>query len=92
MYIEGSFVYIQKLQIQKSFTIFDDIQSSLLKKRLSQSGFTCPKLRMKTLEQGVNMFKVNTKDTRWRRSGVFIVNFEDLLHLILVLILLTVNM
>ena len=51
---EGSFVYIQKLQIQKYFTIFDEIQSSLLKKRLSQPGFTIPKLRMKTLEQSVN--------------------------------------
>ena len=33
------------------------------------------------------MFKVNTKDTR-RRSGVFIVNFE---HVILVSLLLTLN-
>ena len=32
------------------------------------------------------MFKVNNKDTRatqWRRSGVFIANVEDILHLVL---------
>ena len=36
------------------------------------------------------MFKVNNKDTRmtlmglwWRRSGVFYVNFEHILHLVL---------
>ena len=42
------------------------------------------------------MFKVNNKDTRtphWRRSGVFIVNFEHIfLHLVLVFLLLTLNM
>ena len=37
------------------------------------------------------MFKVNNKDTRtkhWRRSGTFTVNFEHILHLVLVLLLL----
>ena len=44
------------------------------------------------------MFKVNKKDTRtterrqWRRSGVFIVNFEHILHLVLVFLFLTLNM
>ena len=40
-----------------------------------------------------NMFKVNNKDTRrhWRRSGLFIVNFEHILHLVLVFLLLTLN-
>ena len=54
------------------------------------------------------MFKVNNKDTRttlcskltiktperrqWRRSGVFIVNFEHISHLVLVFLLLTLNM
>ena len=35
------------------------------------------------------MFKVNNK---WRRSGVFIVNFEYISHLALVILLLTLNM
>ena len=35
------------------------------------------------------MFKVNNKDTL---SGVFIVNFEHILHLVLVFLLLTLNM
>ena len=39
------------------------------------------------------MLKVNNKDTRptpmGRRSGVFIVNFEDISHLVLVFLLLT---
>ena len=38
-----------------------------------------------------NMFKVNNKDT-WRRSGVFIVNFEHISHLALVFLLFTFNM
>ena len=36
------------------------------------------------------MFKVNIKDTR-RRSGVFLVNFQHVLHVILISILLTLN-
>ena len=36
------------------------------------------------------MFKINNKDRR--RSGVFIVNFEHISHLILVFLLLTLNM
>ena len=35
------------------------------------------------------MFKVNNKDTR---SGIFIVNFEHISHLVLVFLLLTLNM
>ena len=42
--------------------------------------FTCSKLSIETLEQGVKcMFKVNNKDTS--RSGIFIVNFEHISHL-----------
>ena len=36
------------------------------------------------------MFKVNNKDTI--KSGVFIVNFENISHLVLVFLLLTLNM
>ena len=42
----------------------------------------------------INMFKVNNKDTSttsWRRSGVFILNFEHISHLFLVFLLLTLN-
>ena len=41
-----------------------------------------------------NMFKGNYKNTRkrhWRRSGVFIVNFEHISDLFLVFLLLTLN-
>ena len=40
------------------------------------------------------MFKANNKDPerRRRRSGVFIVNFEYISHLVLVFLLLTLNM
>ena len=41
------------------------------------------------------MLKNNNKDTRktsWRRSGVFIVNFEHISHLVLVFVLLTFTM
>ena len=41
------------------------------------------------------MFKVNNKTPErhhWRRSGVFIVNFDHISHLALVFLLLTLNM
>ena len=40
------------------------------------------------------MFKVNNKDKRgqWRRSSVFIVNFQHISRLSLVFLLLTLNM
>ena len=37
------------------------------------------------------MFKVNNKDIYWRRSGVFIVNFEHISHLVLVFLLSTLS-
>ena len=37
------------------------------------------------------MFKVNNKDIRIKTAGVFIVNFEHISHLVLVLQLLTVS-
>ena len=36
------------------------------------------------------MFKVNNKDTSC--SGIFIINFEHISHLVLVFLLLTLNM
>ena len=41
----------------------------------------CSKLKIKTPER-----------RHWRRSGVFIVNFEHISHLILMFLLLTLNM
>ena len=41
------------------------------------------------------MFKINNKDTRsapWGRSVTFIVNFENIWHLVLLLLLLTLRM
>ena len=45
---------------------------------------------METLERVRNMFEANNKDTwrPWRRSGVFIDNFEHISHLLLVLLIL----
>ena len=37
------------------------------------------------------MFKVNKKNTRTTSSGVFIVNFEHILHLFLEILLLTLK-
>ena len=40
------------------------------------------------------MFKVNNKDTRtmpWRGSGVFIINFKHVSHLVLLFLLLTLS-
>ena len=48
---------------------------------ITQQAFTCSKLTIKTLKQGVKR----------RRSGVFIVNFEHISHLVLVFLLLILN-
>ena len=48
-----------------------------------QPAFTCSKLIIKTLEQGVKYVR--------RRSGVFIVNFKHISHLVLVFLLLTMS-
>ena len=62
---------------------------------LTQPGFTCSKLTIETLEQGVKYaqkLSITTPEQRqWRRSGVFIVDFEHVSHLALVLLLLTLN-
>ena len=39
---------------------------------------------------GIYLLKVNNRNT-WRRSGVFIVNFEHISHLVLVFIVLTLS-
>ena len=46
----------------------------------AQSAITCSKLTIKTPERRY-----------WRRSGVFIVNFEHISHLVLVFLLLTLS-
>ena len=46
------------------------------------------------LEKGVNMFKVNNKNTRTMSitsSGVSIVNFQNISHVFLVFLFLTFN-
>ena len=54
----------------------------------SQSAFTCSKLTIKTLGQGVKY----VQSCHWRYSGVFIVNFEYISHFAVVFLLLTLNM
>ena len=59
-----------------------------------QTSFQSLQIKKKKMR---NMFKVNDKDTTlkrryWRRSGVFIVNFEHISHLVLVFLLLALNM
>ena len=54
---------------------------------ITQPVFTCSKLTTETLEQGVKYVHL----CHWRRSGVFIVNFEHILHLVLAILLLTLS-
>ena len=49
----------------------------------TQQTFTCSKSKIETPEKGVKYYQ--------RRSGVFIVNFEDISHLFLVFLLLNLN-
>ena len=50
----------------------------------------------KAFPAGIYLLKVNNRNTRtlhhWRRSGIFIVNFEHISHLVLVFLLSTLNM
>ena len=51
----------------------------------SQLTFTCSKSTIETLERGVKYVKSTIKTPERRhlhRSGVFIVNFEQVLHLL----------
>ena len=60
----------------------------------AQITFICSKLAIEALEKGVKYIqsKIKAPERRqWRRSGVFIVNFEHISHLFLVIILLTLN-
>ena len=54
--------------------------------------FQCENTTFRTISSpaGNYMFKVNIG--HWRRSDVFIVNFEHISHLVLVFLLLTLNM
>ena len=49
---------------------------------------TCSNLTIETLEEGVKHVQL----CHWRRSSIFIVNFEHISHLVLVFLLLTLNM
>ena len=49
-------------------------------KRPPQPEFTCSKLTIETLEQVAKYVQIGN----WRRSGVFIINFEHISHLFLV--------
>ena len=57
---------------------------------------TCSKLTIEILEQGVKYVQkvtIKTPERRqWRCSGVFIVNFEHISHLVQGSLLLTLNM
>ena len=62
----------------------------------TQSVITCSKLTIeKKLGQGVKIcskLTINTPERyKWRRSGVFIVNFEHISHLVLVSLLLPLS-
>ena len=47
--------------------------------QVTQPAITCSKLTIETVEQGVKYVQ-----SQWRRSGVFIIDFEHILHLVLV--------
>ena len=62
---------------------------------ISQQPYTCWKLTIKTLDEGIKSVKsVNNKDTKtslWRPSGVFILNIEQISYLIIVFLLLNLR-
>ena len=52
-----------------------------------QPAFTCSKLTLETTEQVVKYLVLERP--QWRRSGIFIVNFEHILYLVLVFLFIT---
>ena len=69
--------------------ILQAIQSlKVYQSNTSQSAFTCSKLTIEILELRV---KYVQSQRQWCRSGSFIVNFEHILHIVLVLLLFTWN-
>ena len=58
------------------------------KEKLSQAAFTCSKLTVETVEQGV---KYVQSWRHWRRSGVFTVNFEHISRFTLVFLLTSIT-
>ena len=65
------------------------------KRVITQLTFTCSKWTIENLEKGVKYVQSQQIKTpewcNWRRSGVFIVNFEHVSRLFLVFLLLTLN-
>ena len=63
---------------------------------ITQPGFTCSKLTKENQNRVCEIWSKLTikipERCHWRRSGIFIVNFEHISHLVLVFLLLTLNM
>ena len=63
---------------------------------ITQPAFTCSKLTVVALEHMCEICSKLTIKTQercqWRRSDVFMINFEHISHLVLVFLLLTLNM
>ena len=73
------------------FAIFVTESGLMWKKQTTQLTFTCSKSRIEILKNVWNMFRVNNKNTSWRRSDVLIVNFEHILHLFLMFLFLILS-
>ena len=74
--------------------MFDFLKRTIVKKNTSQLSFTCSKsINRNTRKRCETCSKltIKTPERRRRRSGVFIVNYEHISHLFLVLLLLTLN-
>ena len=93
--INFAFAILQMFHSKSSFLVFW-FQKEPLKGRciFTQPAPICSKLTIETLDQTEICSKLTVKTTKqrhWRRSGVFIVNFEHISHLVLVFLLLTFN-
>ena len=92
--------------VKKSLNILSKFCGAHTAKFESMFGYFSLICMKRCLPAGIYLLKVNNKKTRaryeicskltiktryWRRSGVFIVNFDDISHLLLVFLLLTLN-
>ena len=79
---------LKTFQVFKRFflsSILQVMQHHIAKGEMSQPAFTCSNLTIETLKQRCGICSKLTiktpKRRKWRRFGVFIVNFEHISHL-----------
>ena len=72
---------VKKVPIVPPLLIYNQFVTDF-QEEVTQAGFICSKLTIETLDQGVKICSKLTikipQRCQWRRSGVFLINFEHI--------------